>query len=137
MSNLKSNLKWVRLLISFSFGDVSSCHHHPDRHAVQVVHENFRPLDLREFYKMYGEDEFPRSQQKVMRKTHPKQAVEKFVCQECLMIDYVNNTLRYGEPDDEVRQADFTSIEVSRWKKRNYRLVEDAVPDFLIKRKSN
>ena len=125
-----SGKKWVQLLINIRWGAPSACYNHPDKRAVYVVHENYRPLDLREFYKVYHEDEFPRSQQREMRRKHPKQADEKFLCRSCWAEIY-NNELRY---DAETGQADFTSIGMENWKRRDYRLVEDVVMDFLVVR---
>lgn len=128
-----SKRKWVKLLISHRWGNQSNCSHHTDRAASYVVHESFAPLDLRDYYRQYGEQEFPRAQQREMRKTHPKQADERFLCMECYK-ELKNNGMRY---DIETGQADFTSIEVERWKEREYRTVEEAVQDFLIKQKSS
>ena len=67
-----------------------------------------------------------------MRKVHPKQCDERFVCVECLRSDYAGDPMRY---DKESHQANFTSIPLELWKKKNYMTVEDAVMEYLIKKK--
>ena len=128
-----SKPKWMRLLIDHQWGSPSTCSHHSDRRASWVIHQNFEPLDLRDYYRQYGEEEFPRTQQRAMRKVHPKQCEERFVCVECHRSMYLGDGRRYS---DETGQADFTSIEVEVWKKKNYKSVEDAVLEFLVKKKS-
>ena len=128
-----SKKKWMKLLIGYTWGSPSNCSHHSDRNATFIIHEKFEPLDLRDYYRQYGEQEFPRAQQRAMRKIHPKQADERFVCTDCHRSTYLGDGMRY----DEDGQADFTSVELEVWRKKDYRKVEDAVLDFLIKQKSN
>jgi len=126
-----SKQKWMKLLINYQWGSSGSCYYHTDRRAAFVIHENFKPVDLRDYYREYGEEEFPKAQQKELRKTHPKQADEKFLCVACYR-EYQNNPTKY---DPETGHSDFTSIEIERWRKKDYKTVEDAVREHLIVRK--
>lgn len=126
-----SKKKWMKLLINIRWGDPSGCYNHPRRRPDFVVHQSIRPLDLRDFYKMYGEEEFPQEQQRALRKTHPKMADEKFLCRSCWDEMYTDD-LRY---DEETGQANFTSIPIDMWKKREYKLLEQAVVEHLIVKK--
>ena len=126
-----SKRKWMSLLISFQWGDSGNCHYHTGVPAAYVVHENIGPVDLRGYYKQYGESEFPKDQQKALRKIHPKQADEKFLYTQCYRELQANPT-RY---DPETGQANWTSIEVARWRKKDYKTVEEAVMEHLIIRK--
>ena len=128
-----SKTRWMKLLISHKWGSPSNCANHTGRDATYVVHENIDHLDLRDYYRQYGEQEFPRVQQRAMRKVHPKQADERFLCGTCYR-ELVNSGVRY---DLESGQADFTSIEIKLWKNKDYRTVEEAVLDFVIKQKSS
>jgi len=128
-----SKRKWMKLLISYRWGSPSNCAAHMDRAPSYVVHENIDHLDLRDYYRQYGEEEFPRTQQRAMRKVHPKQGDERFLCVAC-HTELKNNGMRY---DIETGQSDFTSIELEHWREKDYKTVEDAVLDFLIKKKSN
>lgn len=127
-----SKPKWMRLLIGHRWGTPSVCSHHMDRPSAYVIHYDFRPLDLRDFYRQYGEEEFPKAQQRSMRKVHPKQAEERFICVECHRSVYLADPARYSK---ETGQADFTSVTVDGWRTKAYRTVEEAVMDFLIKKK--
>ena len=110
-----SKRKWMKLLINYQWGSSGGCYYHPETRVAFVVHENFRPVDLRDYYKQYGEEEFPKAQQRELRKVHPKQADEKFLCAACHSELQANPT-RY---DPETGQADFTSIEIDRWRIRS------------------
>lgn len=122
----------MKLLISHSWGAPSSCYYHPDVPATMVIHDKFQPLDLRDLYRAHGESEFPRTQQQVMRKLHPKQCEQRFLCTSCYRTDYLNNPMRY---DIESGLADFTSIEMQIWRDKNYQTVEEAAQRFIKKEK--
>ena len=127
-----SKRKWMKILISHKWGSPSHCYNHPDKDVKYVVHEKIDVLDLRDYYREYGEQEFPRVQQRAMRKVHPKQAEERYLCSDCYRGMYLNNDLLY---DLESGQAEFTSIEIELWRKKDYMTVEEAVQRFLIKPK--
>jgi hypothetical protein len=128
--NEMSNQKWMKLLINYKWGDPNSCYytHDPPRPAAWVVHENFKPVDLRDFYKQYGEKEFPKTEQRALRKIHPKQADERFLCRGCLESYYLNDTSKFGEDG----QANYTYLSIQDWKKKDYKSVEQAVTEHLI-----
>jgi len=106
-----------KLLITYQEGDPSHCG--CGKRPEMIVHHSIDYLDLRDFH----DEDFTKELQRVLRKAYPREAMERFLCKGCWDAQWYNNDDHY-EGDG---QADFTSMFIRDWRKREWFRTEDAV----------
>ena len=114
-----------RLLISVQSGDPTKCAECPSGFVTKVIRYNIDYVNLKDF--MVDED-FTKDHRKMLSKKYPKEADQKFLCENCWRVNWYNNGMNY----DEDGQADFASMTLASWRKRDWLRVEDAVAKVTV-----
>jgi hypothetical protein len=111
------------LVVVNRWGNPTSCTKCGISEVTRVVHEDIDWISLKDYI-----EELDSDQRSALRKRHPKQCDEKFLCEACFQKDYYNNDERY---DPYTHQADFTTVYIRDWKNKEYLTIDEVVNKMM------